>query len=134
GLGERAFGRYGRMDPVRQSGKQWKAGSLRVSGPGKVFVTDFATSRMLVSWVLGLGEHARLLEPHELVEETAKRLEKLVERHSATPSFLAEKVRRPVWAPVVAGTNGVAEDFAADDGETQIRLERFARLIALANM
>src|SRR5436309_1789722 len=39
-LVERDFGRYGQMEPVRQSGKQWRAGSLRVPGSGKVLVTD----------------------------------------------------------------------------------------------
>ena len=133
-LVERDFGRYGQMEPVRQSGKQWRAGSIRVAGPGKVFVTDYAAPRMLVSWVLGLGENARLLEPRELVDETAERLEDLVERHLEAPSFLAERRARSARATVPVQDNGAAEDVAADNGETQIRPERFARLIALAGM
>src|SRR5438093_124836 len=79
-------------------------------------------------------ENARLLEPRELVDETAERLEDLVERHLEAPSFLAERRARSARATVPVQDNGAAEDVAADNGETQIRPERFARLIALAGM
>src|SRR3954454_9825080 len=35
-----------------------------------VFHTDYATPRLLISWALGLREHARIEGPAELVEET----------------------------------------------------------------
>ena len=35
----------------------------------RVFATEYADARQLVAWVLGLGEHARLVGPPELVEE-----------------------------------------------------------------
>ena len=135
-LVERDFGRYGAMEPVRQSAKQWRAGSQRVPGPGVVFETGYADARLLVSWVLGLGENARLLEPQELVDEVAERLRTLVERHSDPDAdFVATRASKP------KGTGGPAvSDTAEPDGtgngerESQIRPERFARLIALAGI
>ena len=48
----------------------------------------------IVSWVLGLGEHARLLGPPELVEELERRLELLEERHATSrPSCAATACR-----------------------------------------
>ena len=38
-------------------------------------------SRQLLSWVLGLGEHARVLGPPELEQEAEERLERIIERH-----------------------------------------------------
>jgi predicted DNA-binding transcriptional regulator YafY len=128
-LVERDFGRYGEFEPVRQSGKQWRAGSLRVPGPGVVFTTGYSGSRQLVSWVLGLGEHARVIEPRGLVEETARRLKSIVDRHSGT-DFLAEPVSKR-HDPAV---NGDVGDGGAPDRESQIRPERFARLVALAGI
>src|SRR5690348_1711673 len=46
---------------------------------GVVFETDYASSRQMVSWVLGLGERARVLGPAELVDETNERVRKVVE-------------------------------------------------------
>ena len=36
---------------------------------GKMFETEYSDPRQLVSWVLGLGEHARVVGPPELEEE-----------------------------------------------------------------
>src|SRR5579859_2129372 len=66
---ERHFGRYGEM----------RAGSEEGS---RVFVTQYADARQLIAWVLGLGEHARILGPPELADELRDRLELLIERHS----------------------------------------------------
>jgi proteasome accessory factor BC len=132
-LVERDFGRYGDFEPVRQSGKQWRAGSLRVPGPGVVFTTDYAGSRQLASWVLGLGEHARILEPKALVDETAERLTELVDRHSGT-DFLAKPTNKRSRAGHGASANGADADGAGQDRESQIRPERFARLVALAGI
>jgi proteasome accessory factor BC len=131
-LVERDFGRYGEMAPVTASGKQWRAGSLRVPGPGVVFTTDYAMERQLVSWVLGLGEHAKLLAPAELVDETSDRLALLVERHSGPAADLVAAQAHPK-----ASSNG-GPDVLPDPGfaetEAAIRPERFARLIALAGI
>ena len=129
-LVERDFGQYGEFAPVTQSGSQWRAGSRRVPGAGVVFTTEVAQPRQLVSWVLGLGEHARLLDPSDLVDETADRLSVLVERHAeAHPDFVAETARR---RSDDVSPNGHQD--GTDQGETVIRPERFARLVALAGI
>src|SRR5580700_80480 len=56
---ERHFGRYGE---IRAAGGDSDSGD-------RVFQTPYANARMLLSWVLGLGEHARILGPPELAEE-----------------------------------------------------------------
>ena len=81
---ERHFGRFGELRGV--------AGELGDSGD-RVFVTGYANPRLLVSWVLGLGEHARLLSPPDLAEELGRRLTLLQERHADPPS--TEDARPP---------------------------------------
>ena len=132
-LVERDFGRHGDFAPVTESGSQWRAGSRRVPGPGVVFTTEFAQPRQLVSWVLGLGEHARLLDPSELVDETADRLATILERHTDQElDFVAEAATR---RRSESSANGHQADPADDGpGDTPIRPERFARLVALAGI
>ena len=133
-LVERDFGQYGEFAPVTQSGSQWRAGSRRVPGPGVIFTTEVAQPRQLVSWVLGLGEHARLLDPSELVDEAADRLSVLVDRHAdAHPDFVAETARRRRSDDASSNGHQAAED-RDGQGETVIRPERFARLVALAGI
>ena len=92
---------------------------------GIVFETEYGDARQLASWVLGLGDRARILSPPELVEEADDRLKLVVDRHSSGPE-VAKPVQRKV-APT-----------AASDGdgkrETPIRPERFARLVTLAGI
>jgi predicted DNA-binding transcriptional regulator YafY len=96
----------------------------------RVFVTEYADARQLVAWVLGLGEHARLLGPPELVTELETRLGLLVERHGAELE-LADAVAG-------AGDEGAeAEASANGNGRREsaaIRPERFARLVTLASI
>jgi proteasome accessory factor BC len=133
-LVERDFGHHGTFEPVKQSGDQWRAGSRRVPGPGVVFTTDYAQPRQLISWVLGLGEHARLLNPSELVDEASERLAVVLERHTeGEPDFVADHAPRRRSEPDPA-TNGHATPVQNDQGETPIRPERFARLVALAGI
>jgi predicted DNA-binding transcriptional regulator YafY len=112
-------------------------GEFRAAEPGegdgddRVFVTEYADARQLVAWVLGLGEHARLLGPPELVEELETRLGLLVERHGGELE-LASPVRGAAEATAeVESTNG------AGNGRREsaaIRPERFARLVTLASI
>ena len=51
-----------------------------------MFATSYANARQLIAWVLGLGEHARILGPPELADELRERVELLIERHSGEPS------------------------------------------------
>ena len=119
---ERHFGRYGTLRAVRpDEGDQGD----------RVFATDYADARQLVAWVLGLGEHARLLGPPELVAELDTRLALLRERHGAdgpelAPAAPGGHVADPL-AEVVENGNGRREAAA-------IRPERFARLVTLASI
>jgi proteasome accessory factor C len=95
-----------------------------------VFTTEFAGTRQLIAWVLGLGEHARLLEPRELVEEASERLATLVDRHFSF-NFVAEPATKRRRSDSAGAEDG---DGAGPDRESQIRPERFARLVALAGI
>jgi proteasome accessory factor BC len=117
---ERHFGRYGEL-------REPPAGS-----EGRLFVTAYANSRQLISWVLGLGDHARLLSPTEAVDELAERVELLDRRHSGEFEL----------AEVLAGGEALAAEPAEiSEGEhpngrreAAIRPERFARLVTLASI
>jgi proteasome accessory factor C len=98
---------------------------------GRRFATSYANARQLIAWVLGLGENVRLLEPPELVDEAAERLAVIVERHEGEPDFVADPKRRRTRASESA--NG-KPDRANGSGDTPIRPERFARLVALAGI
>jgi predicted DNA-binding transcriptional regulator YafY len=99
------------------------AGEVHDADGGVIFETDYANSRQMVSWVLGLGEQARIEGPEELAAEARERLELVMERH-AQPPELAKEVKPKV--------EEIEED---DDRETSpIRPERFARLVTLAGI
>jgi proteasome accessory factor BC len=94
---ERHFGRYGEIrepDPETLDGEEPAAGD-------RVFLTGYSNVRGLVSWVLGLGAHARLLGPDELTEELGRRLELLQERHGEELPDTSPPARAP--ASVGAG-------------------------------
>jgi len=117
---ERHFGRYGAMHPADDG-----------SGD-RVFTTEYADARQLVAWVLGLGEHARLVSPPELVDELEKRLALLAERHEGeldlAPPVAASGAGGDAAAEVESNGSGRAREAAA------IRPERFARLVTLASI
>ena len=124
---ERHFGRYG---------------EIRSAGDDDVlFVTPYANVRQLIAWVLGLGEHARIVGPPELVDELRERVGVLVERHSGEPQ-VAEPVaaRAPAAEPGDgAGPeprrgHGDGEDSNGHRADAAIRPERFARLVTLASI
>jgi predicted DNA-binding transcriptional regulator YafY len=130
---ERHFGRFGEIGPTGEEGQH----------PGdRLLRTSYSSPRMIVSWVLGLGEHARLLGPCELVEEYGRRLTLLEELHCETLE-LAESVPI-VEEPPSAGASAAADkrpDRTAAgtgerdaQGEAAIRPERFARLVTLASI
>jgi proteasome accessory factor BC len=114
---ERHFGRYGEMRPAQDGEDE------------RVFVTEYADARQLVAWVLGLGEHARLLGPAALVEELEARLELLRERHGDGPELAVRVARAPAVEAEEAAANGNGRREAA-----AIRPERFARLVTLASI
>jgi proteasome accessory factor C len=104
---ERQFGAYG---------------ELRDS----VFHTRYAVPRLLISWALGLQQHARVEGPPELVEEARERIDRIAERHRGDPPALT--VIPPAEA-VESDANGRGRG-----SEGTIRPERFARLVTLASV
>ena len=115
---ERHFGRYGTMHPADDG-----------SGD-RVFATEYADPRQLVAWVLGLGEHARLVGPPELVEELEKRLGLLAERHEGELDLAAPAASGGGEAAAEAESNGNGRGRET----AAIRPERFARLVTLASI
>ncbi len=172
---ERHFGRYGRItrpgelaDAGGEEGDAHANGAAAANGapgtqargkrrsrsrsqasadePGeRIFHTPYSSSRGIVSWVLGLGGHAQLLGPQELVEELERRLALLAERHSeSSPAELASSPaaaptpERAAAAPRRSSRRSSAAELedegAGGRGEAAIRPERFARLVTLASI
>jgi proteasome accessory factor BC len=102
------------------------AGTVTEADGGVVLETEYADPRALVSWVLGLGEHARILGPAELEQEAAERLARVIELHRDQLETAAP-VKRAKNPSESAGESRRAE-------ETPIRPERFARLVTLARI
>jgi proteasome accessory factor BC len=100
------------------------AGEVTEADEGVIFETEYADSRQMIAWVLGLGEQARVEAPVELAEEARERLELVIERH-AQPLEPAEPVKARREADV---------DDDEDGHESPIRPERFARLVTLAGI
>ena len=94
-------------------------------GDGVVFETEYANSRQLVSWVLGLGEQARILGPEDLVAEAEERARLVVERHTGEFDLPAPGTKKPAREP---------ESEARGGDDPGIRPERFARLVTLAGI
>ncbi len=122
---ERHFGLFGEM---RADGDQGD----------RVFTTPYSNARQLIAWVLGLGEHARILVPGELAGELRERLELLIERHTGEPQVASEVPGAAAGsAEAVAEPTRAEQDPDAANGhhpEGAIRPERFARLVTLASI
>jgi proteasome accessory factor C len=116
---ERHFGRYGEIREIEGSGD-------------RLFVTDYANERQLVSWVLGLGENAEIIEPPELAAELKRRLALIIERHTKPPRGIEHAVIDDPLAALARNGNGNGDGPARAD--TPIRPERFARLVTLASI
>ena len=149
---ERHFGRYGE---VRPAGEDAESGD-------RLFVTQYANSRQLVAWALGLGENARIVGPPELLAELQDRVGLLIERHTGEPLVADPLVARPLDGATMvepdadanADADGDARPGRAEpaggaadrDGRAEaeavngsrpdaaIRPERFARLVTLASI
>jgi len=118
-LVERDFGGFGML---RKATKKDGA-----PGRGRIYETEYASPRQLISWVLGWRENAQLLEPEQLGKEASDRLELLRRRHRAGFE-VADTVRRPI-----VESNGRPRP-ADGRSEAVIRPERFARLVTLAGL
>ncbi|HTX33154.1 MAG TPA: WYL domain-containing protein [Solirubrobacteraceae bacterium] len=117
---ERHFGPFGEMHPEDEDGDQ-------------IFTTSYADARQLISWVLGLGENARILTPGELADGFAERLELLIERHTGAPQ-LAPELDRGAAAPAPGRSEVEADSENGHHPDAGIRPERFARLVTLASI
>jgi proteasome accessory factor C len=114
---ERHFGRFGQIAPAKG---------------GVVFETPYANARQLASWVLSLGENARVESPPELAKLVGERVALLAKRHAGKP-----KLPAAVVAEAAAVANGNGNGAVPDGGgrsEAAIRPERFARLVTLASV
>jgi predicted DNA-binding transcriptional regulator YafY len=116
---ERHFGRFGEVGPAPEG----------ASAGDRVLRTPYSSARALVSWVLGFGEHARVLGPPEVAEEYARRLTLLEERHTATLALAP-----PGTGPAPRAARPSRASRARRGGDAAIRPERFARLVTLASI
>jgi proteasome accessory factor C len=110
---ERQVGRFGEVAP---------------RDGGVLFTTPYSSARQLVSWVLGLAEHARVEAPAELVEAVRARVARLTELHEREPELAAPAAGPPPGEVEPAENGNGRRDPAA------IRPERFARLVTLASI
>ncbi|MGA0069251.1 MAG: helix-turn-helix transcriptional regulator [Miltoncostaeaceae bacterium] len=88
-----------------------------------LFRTEYGGEREIISWVLGLGAEAQVLEPPALRDAAMAALELLRTRHSTKPR------RRAKPLPRVA--ESVPVDDADDPSERVVPVERISRLLAL---
>jgi predicted DNA-binding transcriptional regulator YafY len=111
---ERNFGPYGEMADAED---------------GRVFRTPYSIPRLVISWALGYGEHARIVGPPKLAAEARERLDAIIERHRGEPfTSVAE------GQPPGADEPEDAEPPSRSRQEAAIRPERFARLVTLASV
>ena len=94
----------------------------RPDGSG-VFRTEYGGAREVISWVLGLGAEAEVLEPVTLRDATIAALEAVRDRHSTKP--------RRRGKPLGRGPELVAPPDDADDADRVVPVERISRLLAL---
>jgi predicted DNA-binding transcriptional regulator YafY len=113
---ERNFGPYGEMAEAEDA-------------EGRVFHTPYSIPRLVISWALGYGEHARIVGPPELAAEARERLDSIIERHKGE-SFTSVAEGRPPGADDPED----AEPPSRSRQEAAIRPERFARLVTLASV
>jgi predicted DNA-binding transcriptional regulator YafY len=155
---ERHFGRYGELRSPAEAHEEQRLregeelnGSAPASGAAeeadRLFLTPYSSARGIVSWVLGLGPHARLLGPAELSEELDRRLELLAERHGDGAPQLDDEGEDSAPKPQAAvrtsprrrgsrqsGPGEADEDGGGGHPDAAIRPERFARLVTLASI
>jgi predicted DNA-binding transcriptional regulator YafY len=133
---ERHFGRYGEI----------RSPADGVEGGDRIFLTAYSNPRGIVSWVFGLGGHARLQGPEELTREFDRRLKLLGARHGRTPPGADAQTTSVSGADTSGSAPGQAaarrapaggvegDEAPSGRGDTAIRPERFARLVTLASI
>ncbi len=89
-----------------------------------VFRTEYGGGREIISWVLGLGAEAEVLEPASLREATMAALETVRSRHAAKPG----RKKKPL--PRSADDVVVEETLSDDPADRVVPVERISRLLA----
>lgn len=89
-----------------------------------LFRTEYGGEREIISWVLGLGDEAEVLEPPGLRDAATAALERVRDHHSTRPRRRGTPLGRPDDEPV-------APDDADDPSDRVVPVERISRLLAL---
>jgi proteasome accessory factor C len=89
-----------------------------------VFRTEYGGARELISWVLGLGSEAEIVEPKSLRDSAMAALEQLRTRHATKPRRRGKPLPRSTDTPAV-------DDSSDDPSERVVPVERISRLLAL---
>ena len=122
---ERHFSTYGELEQSNEEDLEHKE--------GRTFRTDYAVPRLLVSWVLGFGEHAQISNPPELVDEASARIRKIIELHSEDlPVVVPTAKQRAEAKQLQEETREHEESRQKTRSDVGVRPERFARLVTLA--
>ncbi|MCB0882071.1 MAG: WYL domain-containing protein [Thermoleophilia bacterium] len=101
-----------------------ECGAFRTDDDGSaLFTTEYGSARALLTWVLGLGPEAEVLEPATLREAAAAAVETVRERHSGDDL--------PSGQPAAPPAEPDAAAPAAPSPDKVVPAERFARLLAL---
>ncbi len=114
---EQMFGAYGTT-------------AIGADGAG-IYTTAYSSRRELVSWILGLGAEAQVVDPPELREAVVAALEIVADRHQVdggAPTTLAPAVPAP---PPPSAPSPAAAGAGHGATERVVPAERFARLLAL---
>jgi proteasome accessory factor C len=119
---ERHFATYGTLERAEEDGS------------ALVFRSKYALPRLLIAWVFGFGEHARILAPSALVDEARERLDRIIEGHRGDPAVEVDQAGiERARKRSAAAAEGEPEP-RSRTRETAIRPERFARLVTLASV
>ncbi|MEA2125757.1 MAG: proteasome accessory factor [Solirubrobacteraceae bacterium] len=110
-------------------------GTLTPSDDGSLtFRSEYALPRLLIAWVFGFGEHARILGPAPLVDEARERLDRIVEGHRGEPAAEVDAAGIERARARAAAVADAESEPRSRNRETAIRPERFARLVTLASV
>jgi proteasome accessory factor C len=110
-------------------------GALEHNDDGScVFRSEYALPRLLIAWVFGFGEHARILGPSALVDEARERLDRIIEGHRGEPAVEVDDAGIKRARKRAAAAAEAEPEPRSRTRETAIRPERFARLVTLASV
>ena len=109
---EQMFGQYGSV-------------ASKADGTG-TFTTPYGSERELLTWILGLGADAEVVDPPELRDAAVRALELVRDRHTAEP-----EVRHEPATITVSVTEQRSTASSGPAPDRVVPAERFTRLLAL---